>query len=967
MSECPSLDRWELLADGASDAVEAGALTAHAASCPQCAEALARVRQNLAVTGTVADALRARAAPPGSGPLGLVGRSFDGYSIVRVLGSGSSSTVYEAVQHHPRRSVAIKVLSAFASGAEHTRRFDHEARILSRLRHPGIAAVYACGTLEDDAGSRPYIAMELVAGSPITDHARGASLNVQARLDLLAQACDAVQHAHEQGVVHRDLKPANILVTSAGVVRVVDFGIARAAGSWGGAEAGNTLTTMHTATGQIVGTVAYMSPEHVASASAVDARSDVYSLGVVGFEVLTDRLPLPIGGKSLEAALRFITLVEPARPSTIRPGLPAPLDTVLLRAMEKDPAARYPTAGGLGADLRRVIADEPIGAEPPSVTQRARKFARRNRALVVGASCVIVALLLGLAGTTYGLIRAVERTRVAEERRRDAEQLTGLMEQMLHQAHPHEAKGRTYTVRQMLDDFSRRFGDGLADQPTVDAALRTTMGTGYRVLGEYALARPHLERAVALRRAAQPVQPAILASALCDLAMLEHDEGGYDSAIAWFREAHSLASAGPGAVGAVGVRAAMGESDCLRHLGRFEEATVGAARAVAGASIGGADSLLSAEARMNLSRVLREAGDRDGAQRELDIAMAHFNASLGSADPRMADALNDAAWLAFLNRDTALAERTARAALDVGTASLGPAHPDVANSKYELAMIIAGGADDGEGERLMREALAIYEAAHGPNHPSTFTAQEALARILRQAGRPAEALPLLQASIAGRRTVFGESHLEVGYSLSALGQVQRDLGDRAGAAASLNAAIAIYRASFGKPHAFIANAQRELAGLASDAGDLDEAQRLYEEVVATSEAAVGPAHADTLNFLGYLGVTHEKRGDWDGAMTVHERVVERCTPATPAHRLPLARQGIGRCLTAMGRAPEAVPILREVLGAFDAAANEPGAPPHVRKRAESAREDLGAALVACGDHDGAAALKAAATPTPPPR
>jgi tetratricopeptide (TPR) repeat protein len=936
---------------------------AHAEICAACTKTLVDVRRNLSMATVVRSALDlAESHGTHQSPMGMVGRAFDGFTIVRVLGSGSSATVYEAVQDGTRRRVALKVLSTFAMSPGHLRRFEHEAMVLARLRHPGIAQVLGTGTINDDAGSRPYIAMELVDGQPITDHAAAHGVGRHGRLALVAEAADALHHAHACGIVHRDVKPGNVLVTreaggeGGGSVRIVDFGFARLTGPQ------TMLSTMHTADGNIVGTVAYMSPEHIAGASAVDARSDVYALGVIAHEMLTGRLPIVVRDMPLERAIRAIAEVDPERLSRIDGSLAGDIETVVARALAKRPQDRYQTAAEFGADLRRVIAGEPIGARRPGPIKRAHRFVRQHNALATGVAAVVVTLLIGLAGTSFGLARALERTRIAEERRRSAEELARLLNGMLREAHPHEAKGRGYTVRQMLDDFSRRFEAGIPDQPVVEAALRTTMGTGYRVLGEYGLARPHLERALELRRSADPPSPDDVASAACDLAQLEHDESAYDRAIALFDEVQGMEGAHP----QTRARALLGWADCLHHAGdpraALDRGRIALEAALANHAAAPDDERSAigvAEARITLSRILRDTGDLDSAERELREGVGLLEDSIGRDDPRVANALNDQAWVAFLRRDYDLAESTVRAAMELGARTLGEDHPDLANSKYELALILAMQGKRAEGEPLMRQALDIYLRAHGEHHPSTFQAQESLARILRTLDRSEESLELLERALAGRRVFFGDQSVEVGFALSAMAQAQRDLRDLEGAERSALEALKIYRAVYPKPHNFTARALGILGAIAMDRGDAVAAQRWYEESASVMELAVGKGHADTLACNATLAECLESRADWTGALAKHDLVLARCGEGTPAVRRALAHQGRGRCLMGMGRAADAVADHREALEILVGVGS---AGTTMAKRIAAAREELATAQERAGDIAGAAATRAAQVP-----
>jgi tetratricopeptide (TPR) repeat protein len=906
MIRCPGPEVWERAASGACDADEASVLREHEMSCAACAALADSVRSNLRIAGVVAGVLRSEepGTPGRRTVLGLVGMSFDGRMIERVLGSGGSATVYEAVESRSGRRVALKVLSTTATSAELVRRFDQEIVVLSRLDHPGIAQVLGWGRVPDDAGCRPYIAMELVNGSSITRSAADRAMGTRERIDLIAQACEAVAYAHTMGVLHRDLKPGNVLVDADGRVKIVDFGFARVVTM--------DVSSMHTTSGQIVGTAAYMSPEHTEGAIRVDARSDVYALGVIAYELLVGRHPLTTATESIESTIMAIRRSEPERPSRVRQELAGEAETVMLRAIEKRPQDRYQTAAAFASDLRRLQAGQPIAARPATTIARTAKFVRRHRSLVIGAASVFVALCIGLVGTSLGLLRAVERSREAEQRQREAEQLASLMEEMLREAHPHEARGRGYTVRQMLDGFEARFhgthAGRLDGQPRVEASLRSTMGAGYRVLGDYPRARRELERSLGILRDIDPSEDRSLARVLCELAWLAHDEGDYDAAMSRFREAIELR----GADAETMARATLGWSDCLRHSGDFDGARdrggIALRQAIfaqeSGERVG---PLMVAEARLNLSRIERDAGDYAAADRELAAAMDLLGSGVSENDPRLADALNDQAWLEFLSRDVQKAEATARRALDLGRGTLGDDHPDVGNSLYELGMIVASRGDRPGGEAILRESVDLFVRAHGELHPSTFTAREALARVLRTEGRSDEAARILESVIDGRRAYFGADNVEVAYALSAIGPVRRDLGDLDGAESSLREAITIYRGTFGDQHPFISNAQRSLAGVLAERGDPRGALALRLEAARIAETTLGPRHPDTLRALREVAVQMESMEQWDEAALLYAQIIERCDQ--PSLTRAGAMIGRGRCLAAIGRSSEGVKAL----------------------------------------------------------
>jgi WD40 repeat protein len=316
---------------------------------------------------------------------------FGHFRIVRLIGEGGMGAVYEAEQDSPRRRVALKVLRTGFGSPSLIRRFEREAEILGRLQHPGIAQIFEAGFAAPSEGlsEQPYYAMELLQGVSLTQHCKRNDLPVRTRIEILARACDAVQHAHDRGIVHRDLKPENILVLSDGQPKVLDFGIARDL-------LPGPAPTLHTGTGQLVGTLPYMSPEQVAGRNdAIDARTDTWALGVIAFELLTGRLPHDLDRRAPPEAMRLIQEEDPPRLGSIDRALRGDLDTIVAKALEKDPARRYAKAGDLAADLRRWLADEPVSARPPSAVYQLAKFARRNQVLVGGVAATLVTLLLG--------------------------------------------------------------------------------------------------------------------------------------------------------------------------------------------------------------------------------------------------------------------------------------------------------------------------------------------------------------------------------------------------------------------------------------------------------------------------------------------------------------------------------------------------------------------------------------------
>jgi eukaryotic-like serine/threonine-protein kinase len=326
------------------------------------------------------------------------------FTVQRVIGSGSAGIVYSALQQRPRRTVALKILRRGLAASSARRRFEVEAELLGQLHHPGIAQIFAAHPGDDT--TPPFIALEMVDGPAITEHVRAAGLDVRARVDLMARVCDAVQHAHQHGVIHRDLKPGNVLVGHDGRPKVVDFGVARASG------AAVAITTINTEVGQLVGTVPYMSPEQLAALPGdIDTRSDVYALGVILFRLITGRLPFADGEPALPELARRIALDDPPRLSQVDASLGGDLETIVACALAKDRERRYASAADLASDLRRWLAGEPVAASADSGWYVVRRrLARYRRALA--ASAAAVATLLALSA--YALVQRshAERTNV---------------------------------------------------------------------------------------------------------------------------------------------------------------------------------------------------------------------------------------------------------------------------------------------------------------------------------------------------------------------------------------------------------------------------------------------------------------------------------------------------------------------------------------------------------------------------
>lgn len=409
-------DAWDRLVaavEAASDLPAAEADAALVASLGDDADLLQEARTILAA-GQADDAFLMQPPPTADEALGTALRpSIEGYEIRDVIGRGGMGTVYRAEQRAPRREVALKVLSVpFADDAAR-QRFLYEIEALAALRHPGIAHIHAAGLCEDGVGRPvPWFAMELVPdATPLCTWARRQGLDLRARLRLLIDVCDAVQHGHQRGVVHRDLKPENVLVDEDGRTAVIDYGVARSIAAVGGARAGR---------GRVIGTLAYMSPERVRGEPG-DVRADVYALGVILYELITDHVPLEVSSADLAEATRQIGEVLPDPPGQRRPGVEADLDAIALKALAKDPEERYASVDALGEDLRRYLAHQPVEARASGRGHHLRLFARRHRTLVLAAATVTAIALAAGVLTVNWAVRSDQAERLAVSERAVAE------------------------------------------------------------------------------------------------------------------------------------------------------------------------------------------------------------------------------------------------------------------------------------------------------------------------------------------------------------------------------------------------------------------------------------------------------------------------------------------------------------------------------------------------------------------
>jgi eukaryotic-like serine/threonine-protein kinase len=641
------------------------------------------------------------------------------YRILRLLGEGGMGAVYEAEQGFPHRTVALKVIRAGYATSEMLRRFENEAQALGRLQHPGIAQIYEAGTAETPFGRQPYLAMELVNGQSLLDYCHTHRLDLRQRLELMAKICDAVEHAHQRALIHRDLKPANILVDESGQPRVLDFGVARLTDS-------DSYVTLQTNVGQIVGTLAYMSPEQVLGDPAeVDTRSDVYSLGMILYEVLAGKPPYAIG-RQLTEVVRTIREEEPTALRAVNRTYRGDVEIIAGKALEKDKTRRYASAAELAGDLRRHLRDEPITARPPSASYQLRKFARRHKALVLGVAAVLAVLVLGVVASTWQAVKARRAETVARQQSAIAQAVTDFLQHDVlaqasasNQAGPGASPDRDLKVRTALDRAAARIEGKFASQPEAEAAIRKTMGKTYAELAQYAESRNQLEHALDLeRRLWGPEDPRTL--------------------------------------------------DTLTHLGRtaWHEGKLAEAETLLAGALEIERRVLGPEhpdtlfCMNNLANVYRAQDKSQQAEALYSETLDARRRVLGLDHPDTLISMNNLANVYWSQGKYGQAEALYGQTLEVQRRVLGPEHPDTVLTMGNLADTYTRNGRYPQAVQLFSQTLEVSRRVQGPEHPRTLAVLADVASMHQRQGEYALAADLAAQVLAGRRRALGADHVD---------------------------------------------------------------------------------------------------------------------------------------------------------------------------------------------------------------
>lgn len=730
------------------------------------------------------------------------------YTVRRILGEGGMGVVYLAEQERPRRTVALKVIRPGLITPRLLRRFEHESETLAKLQHPGIAQIFEAATHESPLGPQPFFAMELVEGKPLTVYAAEARLDLRQRLDLFARICDAVHHAHQKGVIHRDLKPGNILVTTSGQPKVLDFGIARATDD-SNAEA----ATLRTEAGTLVGTLSYMSPEQVSDPSGVDVRSDVFTLGVILYELVAGRLPHALETHTLPEAVRIVAERDAPSVLSVDRTIPYDVATIVSKAMERDRARRYQSASDLAADIGRYLRDEPILARPPSRAYKVRKFVARNRALVTGATLAVLALIGGIIGTAWQAAEATRGRTLAEERgvalekqraiaereARTAKATNDFLNDMLAAASPESASNGDATVRELLDAAAEKLKAG-GVEPGVELPLRITLSNTYRALG-------------------RPEDSVREATRAHDMALELFGKNAVDEMESRRTLAIALAENGKPAEAEAMVREVI--EIYQKDPSKF--------------------ALEYAEARAELARYTMELGKTDEAIELLAATLPDLRRTRGEAHRNVQTAAHNYAVALQLGGKWADAEKAIRESLVICEKQFGAEHLATAYEMNTLGNILQRLGRNEEALDVHSRTLAMRRKRLEPDHPSVLTSLANRAACLVALQRYDEAIASLRETLEIQRSKLGPSHAKTLTAMNNLAFALEDTG-KVDDAEKLMREIAALQREKGLQDPESWGQLNNLAALLVKRGKAAEAEGFYRDLFKAAEGKLPDTH-----------------------------------------------------------------------------------------------------------------------------
>lgn len=820
------------------------------------------------------------------------------FRIIKKIGEGGFGSVFEAEQEQPvRRTVALKIIKLGMDTREVIARFDAERQALAMMDHPHIARVFDAGATES---GRPYFAMELVHGEPISAYCIRHALSLPQRLALFEQVCAAVQHAHGKGVIHRDLKPNNVLVSTEDgqpFTKVIDFGIAKAT------TGRLTDQTLMTEVELMMGTPLYMSPEQAAGSADIDTRTDIYALGVILYELLTDSTPIDsstLRGARLAEIQRIISEVEPLRPSArlTRPGtlqlgettrsssevrkraaaLRGELDWIVMKAIDKNRTRRYETASAFAADIRSYLDGEPVQAAPPSALYRLRKTIARNRALVAATAAVLIALLIGAAGFAWqaklattradelyqvtlfqaNMLSQVDATSAGLLLSDDVQsQLAAALEKTPGSQSEHATRREQFTnqwqlvnatdaARNLIDSTilkpaAAAIGDRFENQPFVAAALRQVLASRYAELGLYDAALPLQTSALETRMKLLGEDNRETTASMNSMCVLLGDRGELTEAEAICRRALASRRRVLGPDHPSTLESLNNLGILLGDTGAYDEA-----EAVLRESLMrhrntlGNDDPNTIDAMNNLSNLLTTRGKLEEAEELLRKAVDLSRRVSGESSSAYLIEINNLGAVLYKQDKLAEAEPYFREALQKSRKLLGDAHPDTLLSISNLGMLLQNEGKLDAAENLNREALEKMQRVLGQDHPSTLTVASNLSMLLMDQGKLGDAEPLLREVLDTSRRVSGEDHPDTLFAISNLAVLLHKRGDVVQAERYLREGLERSQRTLGDADPLTRNFNQKLGYLLTRLGKPDEAAAYLQATQEQAERAVDP-------------------------------------------------------------------------------------------------------------------------------
>jgi len=852
------------------------------------------------------------------------------YHLLQRIGEGGMGEVWLADQKQPvRRRVAIKLIKAGMDTREVVARFESERQALALMDHPAIAKVFDAGSTPQGA---PYFAMEYIAGVPITDYCDHHKLSTHERLELFMRVCEGVQHAHQKAIIHRDLKPSNILVTEVDghpAPKIIDFGVAKAL------THSLTADTMFTRVGALVGTPEYMSPEQaLSSGEDIDTRTDVYSLGVVFYELLAGTPPLELRKVAFEEFLRKLREDDAPKPSAIiRAQDPATsteigrkrqtepvvlakqlrgdLDSIALKALEKDRSRRYGSPSDFASDVKRYLNNEAVLAVPPSVAYRARKFARRYRVALATACAFALVLIVAAAISIRQSIRANKEAAVAHA------VSDFLQNDMLAQASAANQSGATtkpdvhLEVRTALDRAAQRIAGKFDREPEVDAAIRDTIGKTYTSLGIYPEARKQLEAALGLRRkvlGAENPQTLRTASELAWLGLLQ---GKYPEAEALGSRTLELQRRVVGPEHSDTLFSMNTLAGVYRFQGKYAQA-----EALNRQVLEIRRRVLGPENPETLFSVSNLAGTLN-SQRKYAQAETLFSQTLdldrrvlGPENPHTLTTMNSLALTLVSQGKYEEAEALYRQVLELQRRVVGPEHPDTLSTMADLGEIAAMQGKYAQAETFYSQALQGDSQVLGPEHPTTVRYMADLGFVYMSQGKYAQAEPLVGKALEIERRVSGPAHPDTIAPMDSLAELYRAEGKYPQAETLYNQTLELERSVFGPKDP---NTLTSTGGLALTyylQGKYAQAEGLYTQTLAERKHGLGPDNPDTLDNMADLALTYQAQGRFTSSEVLAREAVERNRTKRPEDwQRFFAESLLGASLVGQKKYAESEPML----------------------------------------------------------